>query len=104
MKRHIVLYTFAVVATIVMMAGCAGSGNPKMMGTPIDIQAAADRVMELAADRPERALQTIDSLRAEGMAAYETDWLRAKVYCQSLEGTRLDSAIAICERLKQLAK
>ncbi len=56
MKRHIVLYTFAVVATIVMMAG------------------------------------------------YETDWLRAKVYCQSLEGTRLDSAIAICERLKQLAK
>ena len=102
MKHHIVLYTFAVVATIIMMAGCTGSGNPKTTGTPIDIQAAADRVMELAADRPEQALQTIDSLRAEGMAAYETDWLRAKVYCQSLESTRLDSAIAICERLMLL--
>ena len=102
MKHHIVLYTFAVFATIIMMAGCADSGDPKTTETPIDIQAAADRVMELAADRPEQALQTIDSLRAEGMAAYETDWLRAKVYCQSLESTRLDSAIAICERLMQL--
>ena len=68
----------------------------------MDIQAAADRVMELAADRPEQALQVIDSLRAEGLADYEADWFRAKVYCQSLEGTRLDSAIAICEGLMQL--
>ena len=102
MKRHIMLYTFAAVATIIMMVGCTGCGNPKMTGTPIDIQAAADRVLKLAADRPEQALQTIDSLRAEGLVEYETDWLRAKVYCQSLEGTRLDSAIAICERLMQL--
>ena len=102
MKQHIVLYTFAVVANIIMMAGCTGSGNPKTTGTPIDIQAAADRVMKLAVNRPEQALQTIDSLRAEGLAAYETDWLRAKVYCQSLESTRLDSAIAICERLMLL--
>ena len=102
MKHHIVLYTFAVVATIIMMAGCTGSGNPKTTRTPIDIQAAADRVMELAADRPEQALQTIDSLHAEGLPDYETDWFRAKVYCQSLEGSRLDSAIAICERLMLL--
>ena len=102
MKNHLALYTFAVVATIIMMAGCTGSGNPKTTRTPIDIQAAADRVMELAADRPEQALQAIDSLRAEGLADYEADWFRAKVYCQSLEGARLDSAIAICERLMLL--
>jgi AraC-like DNA-binding protein len=82
------------------MTGCANRQNRQYHdnSTP-DVKQAAARVMELAADRPEQALQTIDSLRAEGMAAYETDWLRAKVYCQSLEGTRLDSAIAICERL-----
>ena len=102
MKHHIISYTFAVAATIIMMAGCTGSGNPKTTGAPMDIQAAADRVMELAADRPEQALQVIDSLRAEGLADYEADWFRAKVYCQSLEGTRLDSAIAICEGLMQL--
>ena len=113
MKHHIVLYTFAVIATIIVTVGCTGSGSPKATGrrpsvgneatrTPIDIQAAADRVMELAADRPEQALQTIDSLHAEGLPDYEADWFRAKVYCQSLEGSRLDSAIAICERLMLL--
>ena len=102
MKNHLVLYTFAVIATIIMMAGCTGSGGLKTTGTPIDIQAVADRVMKLAADRPEQALLAIDSLRAEGLADYEADWFRAKVYCQSLEGARLDSAIAICERLMLL--
>jgi len=110
MKHHIALYTFAVVATIIMMAGCTGSGGPtatgrrpsvgnKATGTPIDIQAAADRVMKQAADRPEQALQTIDSLRAEGLATYEADWFRAKVYCQSLEGSRLD--FGLVERLNR---
>ena len=85
------------------VTGCAGGhdGQKPDGATPVVKQAAA-QVMRLAADRPEQALQTIDSLRAEGMADYETNWLRAKVYCQSLEGTRLDSAIAICERLMQL--
>lgn len=85
-----------------LLVGCTGCGGQKTTETPNDIQAAADRVMELAADRPEQALQAIDSLRAEGLAAYEADRFRAKVYCQSLEGSRLDSAIAICERLMQL--
>ena len=96
--NHIIFIAIAAI----LMAGCTGSGGLKTTGAPIDIQAVADRVMELAADRPEQALQTIDSLRAEGLAAYEADWFRAKVYCQSLEGSRLDSAIAICERLMLL--
>lgn len=91
------------VVAVVLMTGCAGGHDgQKHDGSVPDVKQAAARVMELAADRPEQALQTIDSLRAEGMAAHETDWLRAKVYCQSLEGTRLDSAIAICERLMLL--
>ena len=89
--------------TVALMTGCAdGHDSQKHGGAVLDVKQAAARVMKLAADRPEQALQTIDSLRAEGMAAYETDWLRAKVYCQSLESTRLDSAIAICERLMLL--
>ena len=91
------------VVAAVLMTGCAGGHDGQKQGRAVlDVKQAAARVMELAADRPEQALQTIDSLCAEGMAAYETDWLRAKVYCQSLESTRLDSAIAICERLMQL--
>lgn len=94
---------FETIVTVVLMTGCAnGHDGQKQDGLVTDVKQAAAQVMKLAADRPEQALQTIDSLRAEGMAAYETDWLRAKVYCQSLEGTRLDSAIAICERLMLL--
>ncbi len=100
LKRY--LYIIGVTAGLVV-TGCAdGHDSQKHGGAVLDVKQAAARVMKLAADRPEQALQTIDSLRAEGMAVYETDWLRAKVYCQSLEGTRLDSAIAICERLMLL--
>ena len=98
-KRHL----YIICVTFVLMTGCTkGHDGQKHGGAAPDVKQAAARVMELAADRPEQALQTVDSLRAEGMEAYETDWLRAKVYCQSLEGTRLDSAIAICERLMLL--
>ncbi|MBQ3752889.1 MAG: AraC family transcriptional regulator [Prevotella sp.] len=100
-SRRCLYYIIGVTAMFV--TGCAGGhdGQKPDGATPVVKQAAA-QVMRLAADRPEQALQTIDSLRAEGMADYETNWLRAKVYCQSLEGTRLDSAIAICERLMLL--
>ncbi len=102
MKLGRYLY-YIIGVTVVLMTGCAGGHDRQEHdGSMPDVKQAAAQVMELAADRPEQALQTIDSLRAEGMAAYETDWLRAKVYCQSLEGTRLDSAIAICERLMLL--
>ena len=67
---------------VVLMTGCAdGHDGQKRDGSAIDVKQVAAQVMKLAADRPEQALQTIDSLRAEGMADYETDWLRAKVYC-----------------------
>jgi len=99
-KRYIY---YIIGLTVALVTGCAdGHDKQKHGGTAPDVKQAAARVMELAADRPEQALQTIDSLRAEGLATYETDWLCAKVYCQSLEGTRLDSAIAICERLMLL--
>lgn len=102
MKLGRYLY-YIIGVTVVLMTGCAGGHDRQEHdGSMPDVKQAAAQVMELTADRPEQALQTIDSLRAEGMAAYETDWLRAKVYCQSLEGTRLDSAIAICERLMLL--
>ncbi len=99
--RRYLYYTIGL--TILLMTGCANEHDRQRHDESVpDVSQAAARVMKLAADRPEQALQTIDSLSAEGLAAYETDWLRAKVYCQSLEGTRLDSAIAICERLMQL--
>ena len=67
-----------------------------------DIKQTAERVMTYAAEEPEWALEVIDSLRSEGLADYQADLLRVRVYCQGLEGKMLDSAVIIGERLMEL--
>ena len=71
-------------------------------GSVTDIKQVTERVMTYAAEEPERALDVIDSLRTEGLADYQADLLRVRVYSQSLEGKMLDSAIVISERLMEL--
>ena len=87
-----------------MMAGCTGRSETRDETLPadIDIKQTAERVMTLAAEEPERALEVIDSLRSEGLADYQADLLRVRVYCQGLEGKMLDSAVIIGERLMEL--
>ena len=86
-----------------MTTGCTGGhGDTARDGAVTDIMQVTERVMTYAAEEPERALEVIDSLRSEGLADYQADLLRVRVYCQGLEGKMLDSAIVIGERLMEL--
>ena len=67
-----------------------------------NIKQVTENVMTYAAREPERALDVIDSLRCQGLPDYQADLLRVRVYNQGLEGTFLDSAITIGERLARL--
>ena len=92
----------AIIAVLLMTAGCAGNGSKTKSGPqPADfnMKQVTEEVMTYAAREPERALDAIDSLRYLGLPYYQADLLRVRVYNQGLEGTFLDSAITIGERL-----
>ena len=92
----------AFTAILLMTAGCAGNGGKTKLGSqPADfnIKQVTEEVMTYAAREPERALDAVDSLRSMGLPDYQADLLRVRVYNQGLEGTMLDSAITIGERL-----
>lgn len=58
------------------------------------------KVLTAANESPERGMQMIDSLKRIGaLPYYHTDLMRAKIYAQSTDYLRLDSAIIIGERL-----
>ncbi|MBO4670607.1 MAG: AraC family transcriptional regulator [Bacteroidales bacterium] len=93
----------AVAAILLTAAGCAGeAGKAKPQHADFNIKEVTEEVMTYAAREPERALDAIDSLRREGMPDYQADLLRVRVFNQGLEGTMLDSAITIGERLANL--
>ena len=81
---------------------CVACGRaPEKSGQePGKLQAVFEEVLAVATEQPDRAIQMADSLkREEVLPVYQTDLLRARIYAQSLESRRLDSAIIICERL-----
>ena len=101
--QYIIIYIVSVVAFLLMAVDCTkGHDGAVSDGTVPDIKQATARVMDLAAGEPERALEVINSLRAAGLPDYQSDLLRVRVYSQGLEGTMLDSAIVIGERLMLL--
>ena len=58
--------------------------------------------MKVYGMEPERALTIIDSALIVGnVSPFQADFLRAKVYANSLEEKQLDKAIALCEALLQ---
>lgn len=60
-------------------------------------------VLEKAINEPDSAFMMIDSLRTSGILPdYRCDFLQAKIYAQTLEDMRLDSAIIIGEKLMTL--
>ena len=79
------------------IAGC-GRGTGEKELTHEEVRAINERVLEKAIDQPDSALMMISSLR-DTLPDYRCDYLRAKVYGQTLEGAWLDSAIIIGERL-----
>ena len=101
--QHIITYIFSVVAFLLIAVDCTkGHDDAVSDDTVPGIKQATAQVMDLAAGEPERALEVIDSLRAAGLPDYQSDLLRVRVYSQGLEGTMLDSAIVIGERLMLL--
>lgn len=98
MRHSLYLYIICVVTALL---GCKGGDERQGAETPADIKQTVERVMTLAAEEPERALEVIDSFRTAGLPDYEAEWLRAKVYSTSPEAARLDSAIVIAERLME---
>ena len=104
MRRRLESYLFAS-AILLTTAGCAGDGG-RAKHVPhqaeFNIKQVTEEVMTYAAREPERALDAIDSLCCIGLPDYQADLLRVRVYNQGLEGTMLDSAITIGERLVRL--
>ena len=109
-KYTIIIY----IATVLAIVGCArGTGEKEL--THDEVVAINERVLEKAIGQPDSALMMIEQLRAGNLSVFDTtgmslqwrgplpdyrcDYLRAKVYAQSLEGMWLDSAIIIGERL-----
>ena len=104
MRRRLESYLFAS-AILLTTAGCAGDGGRAKhvpQQAEFNIKQVTEEVMTYAAREPERALDAIDSLRRIGLPDYQADLLRVRVYNQGLEGTMLDSAITIGERLVRL--
>ena len=79
------------------IVGC-GRGTDDEGLTHDEVVAINERVLEKAIGQPDSALMMIEGLR-DTLPDYRCDYLRAKVYGQSLEGMWLDSAIIIGERL-----
>lgn len=96
--KHITL----LLITLLALAGCR-KGTPKQDLRHDEIKALNACVLEKAIGEPDSALMMIDSLRVSGILPdYRCDFLRAKIYAQILEGSRLDTAIIIGERLMTL--
>ena len=96
--KHITI----VLITLLALTGCQ-KGTPKQDLRHDEIKELNARVLEKAIIEPDSALMMIDSLRVSGtLPDYRCDFLRAKIYAQTLEGPRLDSAIIIGERLMTL--
>ena len=90
------IYIIGIVAVLAIV-GC-GRGTSEKGLTHEEVVAINERVLEKAISSPDSALMMISSLR-DTLPDYRCDYLRAKVYAQTLEGMWLDSAIIIGERL-----
>ena len=104
------LCVFAVLAIV----GCGRGADDEGL-THDEVRAINERVLEKAIGQPDSALMMIERLRAGDFSVIDTtgaslqwsgplpdyrcDYLRAKVYGQTLERMWLDSAIIIGERL-----
>jgi len=107
-------YSIICILTVLAIVGC-GRGTGEEGPTHEEVVAINERVLEKAIGQPDSALMMIEQLRAGNLSVLDTtgmslqwrgalpdyrcDYLRAKVYGQSLEGMWLDSAIIIGERL-----
>ena len=96
---HLIIY-ISVVA--ISMVSCQRT-QVKLVTNHEEIRELNHQVLKAANESPDSAMLMIDSLRTGGtLPGYHCDFLRAKIYAQSLDSLRLDSAIIIGERLMTL--
>ena len=97
--QYIIIYIF-VAAFVVSCDGNENGRKPQASDT-LYTEAAA-MAAHATQPGPERALLIIDSAEIVGnLQPYDAQVLRARVYCQSYDDMRLDSAIIICEQLME---
>ena len=87
---------------VLTFVSCHGPAEQKAV-TSQELRELYKEVLTAAISNPDSAMMMVERLRQLGAVPdYQTDLMRAKIYSQSLEGTRLDSAIIIGERLMTL--
>jgi len=93
-----ILIFFCGVLTVI---GCSRSFKaPERLPQPSDSRSAAKAAMKIYGTQPEKALAIIDSALAVGaISPFRAQFIRAKIYANSLEGLQRDQAIALCEEL-----
>ena len=96
--RHTLYIIFVVVAAI--LTCCTGKSGTKHVPQASDTLHTEEAAMDVYAEQPERALEILDSAEIVGdLTKDRADLMRAKVFSQSIEATRQDTTIVICEHL-----
>ncbi len=89
-----------VIVLLLAFVGCTESGTGGQTMESEELRTLNEQVMKQAVTSPDSALLMIDAFRADGLLPdYRSELLRAKIFAQTVEGMRLDSAIIIGERL-----
>lgn len=100
MKFRLTLYITAVIAALIVVAGCRKGVDTRLPVQSSDTLYTEERAMVIYANDKHRALQIIDSAQQVGnLTAERADLRRATVYCRTLDMPNHDSAIVIAERL-----
>ena len=86
---------------ILAVIGCIRSFKaPALLPQPSDSLYTARAALKIYGSQPEKALAIIDSALAVGnVSPFRAQFVRAKIYANSLEGLQRDQAIALCEEL-----
>ncbi|MBR7018215.1 MAG: hypothetical protein IKH99_05125, partial [Prevotella sp.] len=93
-----ILYIVGVLAMLIVVSCKRSAWDPSLKQN--EVISLYQKVLTAANESPERGMQMIDSLKRIGaLPYYHTDLMRAKIYAQSTDYLRLDSAIIIGERL-----
>lgn len=96
---HLILY---IVVMAISMVSCQQT-QVSQVSNPEELKELYQQVLTVADESPDSAMLMIDSLRRGGtLPDYRCDFLCAKIFAQSSDSLRLDSAIIIGERLMAL--
>ena len=97
--KHRLITNILTVVVILLTVGCQRT-QVRLASNPEEIRELNQQVLKAANESPDSALLMIYSLSTSGtLPDYRCDFLRAKIYAQSLDSLWLDSAIIIGERL-----